>query len=788
MTNVYAPRKPLRVGVDLRILGIGRRGIERGIPRFIQEQLQSLLALDTESTYLLLCDPGADLGVIRPEIRGAPNVQVVCGPDDPIWCATPWHDEASMLAKSSAYQRWVERLRLDVYHATAPVPTCSLTVPDFDACPYVATAYDLIPLIYPAQFHPDGAAADTYHRCLLFTERATRLAAISEATARDLVRHLGVPPDRIDITPPAPSPTFRRLPPDVTRVVLGALNHPSRRGSRRRVRIPSEYVLAVSALHYTKNLPNLFGAYAALSGATRERFPLVLGGHLEADEIPIVWRLAEHFGIDSDVVLTGRLAEGELAALYNGATVVVHASHYEGFGLPVVEAMRCGAPVITGTRSSLPEVAGDAAILVDSEDTAALTQAIASVVHDEELRHELRRRGFEQAARHTPEALAAATAACYQRAASANDAAATTLRVALWSPVPPQLSGVADYAEDLILALAQRRPDVDLEVFVDDGVLPQLHLMRSARIHHHSAFERRLRQAPFDVCVYQAGAARLHMYMEEAMVRSPGVLVLHDLHWSRAVHENRLEQHRGAMRFRGELALVEGEAAARQWDALQRLPVVSKAARQAFLDEHPMLAPLVSAATTCVTLSPEIGAELRRRYPRAVQRVIPLGVSDPAGGDAGFDRATARSYAGLDQRTFVVAALGLLDPAKHLETLLASFAVLLETRPDAMLVIVGWSDPAYAAALREEAGRLGIAAAVRVAEGVPRRMFEAYAVASDVIVTLRDPGLKQMSTAVLRSLAAGRPLVMSDIAAWRSIPDDACVRVAAAPHEGAELS
>lgn len=789
MTDTPSPRRPLRIGVDFRFLGVGRRGLERGIPRFTQEQLQAVLALDSESTYLLLCDLDADLGAIRPEIKRAPNVQVVCGPEDAVWRSKPWNHRATMLAKSSVYQRWLEGLRLDVYHATAPMVPFSLNVPNFDVCPYVVTAYDLIPLIYPVQFLSEGAEADAYHRALLFIEQATRLAAISEATARDLHEHLDLPLDRIDVTPPAPSVTFRRLPRDVTSTILAALDHPTRRASRHRARVPENYLLCIPALHYTKNLPTLLGAYALLPNAVRERFPLVVGGQLESHETPIVWHLAEQLGVQGDLILTGRVSEGELAALYNAAAVVVHPSHYEGFGLPVVEAMRCGAPVITGKRSSLPEVAGDAAILVDSDDRQALSEAIATVVQDEGLRAEMRQRGFAQAARYTPHALAEATVACYHRTAAAGHQHPTTaLRVAFWSPVPPQLSGVADYAEDVTLGLASR-PDIELEVFVDSGVLPPLHLMRAARIHHHSEFERRVRQAPFDVCVYQAGAALYHMYMEEAMLKHPGVLVLHDLHWSRAVYVDRLHREDGRRRFRDELAELEGEDAARKWDILVQQPENERNGTQwAFLDEHPMLGRLVAASSTCVTLTPEIGEELERRYPGSPRRVIPLGVSDPSGGPGGFDRASARSYLDLDQRAFVVSSLGLLDAAKHLESLLDGFAELLAVRPDAVLALVGWSDPGYQAALGRRAEELGIGANVRVTGGVSRRAFEAYAVASDVVVTLREQGLIQMSTAVMRALAAGRSLLMSDIPAWRSIPATACVRIAPPPHERAQVA
>lgn len=778
----------MRIGLDFRFLVADRSGLDRGIARFTQQQLQSVLQLDDHNSYLLLCDHGSDLGAIRPEIVRAPNVQVVCGPDDALWTSTPWHDEPTLLRKLSVYQHWIEGLRLDLYHATSPLSLTTVVAPGFDVCPYVVTAYDLIPLLHPARYLGEGPHADAYRRGLLFLEQATRLAAISEATATDLVEHLGVPRERIDITPPSVSSCFRIMPPAVTGTVLASLDHGARRAPRRRVRIPAEYVLCIAALHYTKNLTTLLQAYADLPDVTRERFPLVIGGHLEPDETELVWQRAESFGIVSDLLLTGRLSDEELAAVYNGATLLVHPSHHEGFGLPVVEAMRSGVPVITTTRSSLPEVAGDAAVLIDSDDRHGFTEAIESLLHDRPQRLELRRRGLAQAVRFTDAALGESTLRCYLRAMVRTQTPAPR-RVALWSPVPPQLSGIADYTDDLVAGLSARG-GLELELFVDDCVMPPLQLMRAAQVHHHSAFERRQRQAPFDVILYQLGASVFHVYMEDAMLRHPGAVVIHDLEWSRSVLADRLGRPGGAQRFREEVAALEGEPAARRWDGISALPPHARhQAQREFLDAHPMLGRVIDAARTCIALTPEIADELRRRYPEADVRLIPMGVRDPSHGGAGFDRATARAYVGLDPRAFVVAVLGLVDPVKHIDAVLQSFAELRLVRPDALLTIVGWiPNPAYEAELRATAERLGIAAGVRVTGRVPRESFNAYTVGCDVAVALRDPGLRQMSAAVTRVLAAGRCAVISDVPAWRSIPNGACVRVPTPPAEQAALT
>jgi glycosyltransferase involved in cell wall biosynthesis/SAM-dependent methyltransferase len=774
----------VRVGLDFRFLGQSRAGLERGIPRFAQEQLQSVLALDRDNTYLLLCDSDADLATVRPEILAAPNAEVRVAPDD----VSAFADERQELATFATYLRWLETLRLDVYHATYAAYLGKALMPGFDVCPYVATAYDLIPLVYPAQYLHDDAEAREYERRLLFVEQATRVADISRATGSDLVEHLGIAPERIDITPPAPSTVFRPVPAAVTTSVLASLDHPTRRPPRHRVRITDAYILCIAAMHYSKNLPTLIAAYSRLSSATRRRYQLDVAAALSPAEFDLLAGLAERSGIE--LLITGRVSDAEMVALYNGAALFVHPSHHEGFGLPVAEAMCCGTPVITTTRSALPEAAGEAAMLVDSEDAAAFTEAMELVLGNDDLRLELGQRGLTRAALFSVRELGVATLGCYAKACAVQPRADHGVSyVALWSPLPPQFSGISDYTDDLVTALSAV-PGIELDLFVDDDVMPETRLMRLARVHHWTDFNRRKERAPFDATVYQVGASVFHTYMETAMLQHPGLVVLHDLQWSRAVRAERYQHDDGANRFRSELAALEGEQSLRTWDLLSGLsPVARDEAQWAFLDEHPMLGWIVDGAQRCVTLTPELAAELRERYPRMRDpAVIPMGVRDPLDDGEGIDRTVARGYLSIDPDAFLVVAPGVATPAKHMPTTMRAIAQLRARGVNALLAVVGWiPDPAYRSELLRYADDMGLKGAVRITGRISRRLFDAYYAACDTVVALRDPGLLQTSAVVMRAFAAGRSVVMSDLPSMASTPAAACIRVASPPAESAEL-
>lgn len=277
-------------------------------------------------------------------------------------------------------RRWTQAIwDSDLFHAT------DITLPRL-AKPSVITICDLTTLLFP-QFHT--RMNRWYQRLALpgMLRRADAIIAISQATKDDLIQHLRVDPERIYVTP---------LGVDHNRFVAqppGAANAQVR--SALGIEVP--YLLAVGTLEPRKNLVTLLHAYATLSPATP---PLVLAGG-QGWGNPALAALIDTLGIRERVHLTGYVADELLPSLYGAAEIFVYPSFYEGFGLPVLEAMACGAPVITSNTSSLPEVAGDAALLVDPQDHEALAAVLSRLVGDEKERRTLSERGIERAQRFT---------------------------------------------------------------------------------------------------------------------------------------------------------------------------------------------------------------------------------------------------------------------------------------------------------------------------------------------------------------------------------------------------
>jgi glycosyltransferase involved in cell wall biosynthesis len=215
--------------------------------------------------------------------------------------------------------------------------------------------------------------------------RAARIIADSLATARDLAAHYGVPQDRIVLVYPGVDEA------------LAPVSDPALRAAvRARHRLPERYLLFVGTLQPRKNIARIVQGYARWRA--RQPTPdvaLVLAGQRG-------WLFDPRWieGVEG-VILPGYVDDVDVAALYSGALALVFPTLHEGFGFPVLEAMRCGVPVIGSTTSSLPEVAGDAALLVNPRDVEAIVDAIERIMVDHELRTDLIARGHLQAQRFT---------------------------------------------------------------------------------------------------------------------------------------------------------------------------------------------------------------------------------------------------------------------------------------------------------------------------------------------------------------------------------------------------
>ena len=277
------------------------------------------------------------------------------------------------------------------------------TAPPFCPCPFVVSIHDLSFEHLPQTFK---RRSRTQLRLTVrhSARRAARILSLSEHTRSDIVETYGIEPDRIEAIPLAAPDHFRMV---IDKRELQRVRH--------NYGIEGDYILSVGSIQPRKNLARLIKAYAQLRGdCSADKLPkLVLVGKCAwlYDE---TLRSLDQAGVKDSVILTGYVPESDLPALYSSALCFVYPSYFEGFGLPPLEAMKCGAPVVVGNRTSLPEVVGDAGLTVDPFDVDAIAGAIRRLLNDSALRAELSQKGEERASAFTWRETARQTLQIYQ--------------------------------------------------------------------------------------------------------------------------------------------------------------------------------------------------------------------------------------------------------------------------------------------------------------------------------------------------------------------------------------
>jgi len=343
----------MRLGIDGRELSVGvRTGIGRYLAAVVRGALQQ----------------GVDCVVYSD--RELPKLEALQGATVRIISRRPtlWWDQVSLPCR-------LARDKISVF--LSPYYKGPLWAP----CPVVLTIHDLLFIEYLGRARPVYDRVMTW-LAILYAGRAAAIITDSEYARRTILSCLGLSPERVTAIPLPVAPEFRPVP--------FSENVAWRYGVRK------PYVLSVGNFLPHKNLVRLVQAFAGLAGGGRRDCSLVLAGD-DAGRGKAIMNEARRLGIEKDVVLTGAVAGADLPVLYAGCEAFVMPSLDEGFGLPAVEAMACGAPVIASDRASLPEVVGDAALLVDPLRVEAIGSALNSVLSDRGLQENLRRRSLARA-------------------------------------------------------------------------------------------------------------------------------------------------------------------------------------------------------------------------------------------------------------------------------------------------------------------------------------------------------------------------------------------------------
>lgn len=375
---------------DCLHIGINARYLQRtitGIERYILETLNHLLKIDRKNNYSLFLSSQRQI----PDIIQAPNIT---------FNYTTTNTEARLrriIWEQLTLGKEILKRKIDIFHGP------SFVVPFLKSCKNIITIYDLAFLASPESF---TIITRLYFKIFLTPSiyLADHIIAISQATKKDIIKYFKINPEKISIVYGALSPSIKKV-----------INKNILQETKKKYNLPDKYILFTGLISPRKNIVRALHAYARIHIEIPHKF-VITGkkGWLYND----VFKTVKKLNLEKKVIFTGYVPDNDLCALYTLSDIFIFPSLYEGFGLPILEAMTCDAPVITSNISSMPEVAGNAALLVNPYNIQEITEAIKKLYTDKKLRQTLIKKGRNQIKKFTWKKSAQETLKIYEKLAS----------------------------------------------------------------------------------------------------------------------------------------------------------------------------------------------------------------------------------------------------------------------------------------------------------------------------------------------------------------------------------
>jgi glycosyltransferase involved in cell wall biosynthesis len=651
-----------------------------------------------------------------------------------------------------------------------------LLLPRFDGPhPRIACVlYDVIPLLFANQYLRNKRVRSGYADGFRALLGCHDIMAISRSSANDFQRIAPECGNRLTVIGGGVDPYFSPGP-------AGEESAPNR------LPIGENFLLYVGGFDFRKNWQTAMEAYASLSVCERAGLSFVMACALERAEREAVSTHAAKLGVANSVHLTGQVSDRELRWLYRHCRLFFFPALYEGLGLPVLEALACGAPVVTSNRASLAECGGQVSWLVEPTDVDDCRRGLREALA------EPRQARFQErlchAGRFSWNEVGEMAARCLERP-SVPSRACHRRHIAWVSPMPPAETGVADYSATLLDGLGDR---YEIDVISDNVPRQRPHLSVPEAIRAHQA-------RPYDAFVYQLGNSRFHVYMLPLLARCRGLLTLHDLHfdglllaairqgtWTRSLNCELEKAGELSLAHALECGEITDNDAAQPFRPLNvTVPAESGifgAGRPKPPEASPFPAWLLSRASNLVVHSQWSSQILSAWTDRPVACIpLPLGPVFPE------DSLAAQHRLGIAADHFVLVTLGTVGPSSRVPSILKAFALLPPAvRARCSLYIVGVVPGMLGRELMELATSLGLPDRITFTGRVPAADFSAYARAADICIQLRHPTRGESSAALLEVLAAGAPCLMSACGPVENIPPEAAVRIRSGQHEVEDL-
>ena len=747
----------------------------RGVGRYSHALFSSLLELAPEHEIHALVSAELPISV---DLTMLSESRVLRIPTLPRWGAErDFKGGAQDTLDGVALSTFINSLKPDVIHVShvfegfgerVALPATNMRAP---GQLLTATLYDLIPLLFKDHYFQNEDFRRWYFSRLAWLRKADHLLAISESSRLDAINLLGIEPWRITTIHGGIAKHFSpAADPKENKRYLAA-----------RYKLRDKFVLYTGGDDHRKNIRGAIEGYAVVPSELRKNCHLVIVCAMEEHRKAMYLGFAKAAGLtEDDVVITGFVSEPDLVAFYRACEVFIFPSLYEGLGLPVLEAMACGAAVLGGNNSSVREIIVRADAMFDARSAKSIGDAIARVLTNEKFADELRQYGVQRAKCFSWGNTAGLARDAFEEAENrAREAGVQTAingwlpkkRLAVLSPFPPCRSGIADYNAKFLPFLARH---FDIDLFTNHYQISDETLTTSFRIFDVGVFASVA--SKYDAILYEFGNSEFHAHMLPLLERFPGVVGLHDAYLSGlfAYMDFNLGDA-GSYAF--EMLAAHGPQARRFSAPIQHVPDPNWAT----IVELPCTKRVLDQSLGVISHSPFNLEIARERYPQgwlAPYRIIPQMVPLPLAHTTA-QRSEAKTKLGFASDDLIVATFGHVAWTKWGDRLFAAFDQSpLAKDTKIHLVFAGeLAKDSFGSKLTDAIKSSLCAGRVRITGFLSEEEFEMYLRVTDVAVQLRTKSRGGTPKGVLDCLAYGVPVIVNNDASYKDYPADVVVKI-----------
>lgn len=749
----------MNIAVDVQPL-ISPTSKNRGIGNYSKDQLKLLVQSDKKNNYIFFNAYNDEsifdiLDITSSECNNVKEFHMYTGDSqyliqsEPNGLTKKYESIFGELVKN-----FLKENSIDVFYFTSPFDYWDIfNIEWFESVTTIATVYDIIPFLFQKRYLPNKEIKKWYMRIIDFIKSVDRVLAISESVKEDLIKYLGIDNKKIDVIYAGIDKRYQQLS-DIA----------DEKEIRKKYGIDKEFIMCTGGADPRKNMNELIIAYSELPEELKNKYLLAIVCSLHEEGERELRKTAKSHNVSQKVIITNFVPFEHLLKLYNMAALMAFPSQYEGFGLPVIEAMACGTKVLTSDNSSLGEIAKGAATLVDPFDIKSISEGLKKALTNlksneflNEMKERVKLYTWENTVKLTMESISK-----IQCDNGKKDINILRSKIAMFTPLPPIKSGISDYSYDIIIALSKY---FDIDVYVDDNYSGNpFYASEYIKIYNHKKYE--INQDKYYDTIFQVGNSEFHVYMFDYIKKYRGTVVLHDynmhglIYFLSGANGNNDEYER---------MLSEDDK------QLAQIYINDLKNRRTGLKIHEIEANgiVTNYANKIIVHSDYAKEKLLNRDISRIVTKIPLYAKI----EEVPNKASLRERYGFDNDEFIIASFGFISDTKRIDKALEAFSEIAKEKSNVRYLLVGEASKEIEKQINSFCEERKIKNIVNITGFTELQEFIDYIGLCDICINLRYPYNGETSASLMRILATGKPVIVSDIGSFAEVPDTCCIKI-----------